>query len=141
MDTNLPALFAGVAVSAGICAHGVVGHRWLATQLASAEMQPTPLSARLFGARDVSREVFGVTWHSVTAVFLASATALYLTAFGALESRDLLRFIAVLHASFLGVGALYVGIGRDAFRGLIPPLFVVGMTAAAVLAWVASNSV
>jgi hypothetical protein len=110
-------------------------------QLRSVEMQPTRLSTRLFGDRDVSWRVFGITWHCVTAVFLASAVALYLSAFGALESRDLLRFIASIHAAFLGVGLVYVEKRLDAVRRPIPPLFLTVMVAAASLAWAASNSV
>jgi hypothetical protein len=141
VDANLPALLAAVAASVAVCAHGVVGHRWFTAQLRSVDMKPTRLSARLFGGRDVSWRVFGLTWHSVTAVFLASAVALYLSAFGALESRDLLRFIAIIHAAFLGLGLLYVEKRLDALRQPIPPLFMAVMVAAASLAWVASNSV
>jgi hypothetical protein len=141
VDTNLAALFAGVATSVGVYAHGVVGHRWFMAQLRSVEMQPTGVSMRLFGHRDVSREVFGVTWHCVTVVFAASAAALYLTAFGALESRDLLRFIAIIHAAFLGVGLVYTGNLIGALRGPIFPTFVTAMVAAASLSWIASNSV
>jgi hypothetical protein len=141
VDTNLPALLAAVAASVAVCAHGIVGHRWFMAQLRSADMQPTGLSTRLFGDRDVSWRVFGVTWHSVTVVFLASAVALYLSAFGAVESRDLLRFISVVHAAFLGVGLVYVERRLDALRQPIPPMFMTVMLAAASLAWAASNSV
>jgi hypothetical protein len=110
-------------------------------QLRSVQMQPTRLSMRLFGDRDVSWRVFGITWHSVTVVFLASAIALYLSAFGAVESRDLLRFISVVYAAFLAVGLAYVEKRLDALRQPIPPLFVTVMLAAASLAWAASNSV
>jgi hypothetical protein len=109
-------------------------------QLRSVEMRPTRLSKRLFGDRDVSWRVFGLTWHSATAVFLASAVALYLSAFGAVESQDLLRFISIVHAAFLVVGLIYVEKRLDALRQPIPPLFVTVMVAAASLAWAASNS-
>lgn len=141
MDMNLPALFAGLAASVGVYAHGVLGHRWLAAQLRSAQMRPTPLSRSLFGERDVSLQVLGTTWHSVTAVFLTSAAALFLTAFGALESRDLLRFVAIVHAAFLAVGLFYVGKRLDALAQPIPLLFAAVMIATASLAWVASSSV
>jgi hypothetical protein len=142
VDTNLPALFAAVAASVAVCAHGIVGHRWFMAQLRSVEMQPTHLSTRLFGDRDVSWRVFGVTWHSVTVVFLASAVVLYLSAFGAVESRELLRFIAIIHAAFLGVGLVYIEKRLDTLtRRPIPPLFVTAMVAVASLAWTASNSV
>jgi hypothetical protein len=141
LDTNLPALFAAVAASVAVCAHGIVGHRWFTAQLRAVEMQPTRLSTRLFGDRDVSWRVFGITWHSVTFVFLASAVVLYLSAFGAVESRDLLRFIAIIHAGFLGLGLAYVEKRLDVLRRPIPPLFVTVMVAAASLAWTASNAV
>jgi hypothetical protein len=140
MDTNLPALLAAVAASAGICGHGIVGHRWLVAQLGSIEMETTPLSIRLFGDRDVAWQVLGVAWHCVTAVFVASALALYLTAFGALESRDLLRFIAVLHVAFLAVGSVYLARWPDGLLQPIPALFAVAMTTAALFAWIASDS-
>jgi hypothetical protein len=110
-------------------------------QLRSVEMQPTRLSTRLFGERDVSWRVFGLTWHSVTAVFLTSALALYLSAFGALESRDLLRFIAIIHAAFLGVGLVYIEKRLDVLRRPIPPLFLAVMVAVVSLAWAASSAV
>jgi hypothetical protein len=141
MDPNLPALFAAVAASVAVFAHGIVGHRWFMAQLRSVEMQPTRLSTRLFGERDVSWRVFGLAWHSVTAVFLTSALALYLSAFGALESRDLLRFIAIIHAAFLGVGLVYIEKRRDVLRRPIPPLFLAVMVAVVSLAWAASSAV
>lgn len=107
MDGNLAALPAALAASIGVYAHGVLGHRWFTAQLHSVEMQPTPLSIRLFGPSDLSWQVFGITWHTVTVFFLATAVALYLSAFGALESRDLLRFIALIYAGFLAVGLIY----------------------------------
>jgi hypothetical protein len=109
-------------------------------QLRSVELQPTRLSTRLFGNRDVSWRVFGLTWHCVTAVFLASALVLYLSAFGAVESRELLRFIAIVHAAFLGVGLVYVEKRLDALARPIPPIFVTCMVAVATLAWAASSS-
>jgi hypothetical protein len=141
MEPNLPALFAAVAASVAVCAHGIVGHRWFMAQLRSVEMQPTRLSTRLFGERDVSWRVFGLTWHSVTAVFLTSALALYLSAFGALESRDLLRFIAIIHGAFLGVGLVYIEKRPDVLRRPIPPLFLAVMVAVVSLAWAASSAV
>jgi hypothetical protein len=50
VDLNLPALFAGLAASVGIYAHGILGQRWLVAQLGSVEMRPTPLSRNLFVA-------------------------------------------------------------------------------------------
>jgi hypothetical protein len=144
MDMNFAALGGAVAASIGVLAHGVVGNRWLAAQLRVSERGPTgptELSTRLFGPANVAAPIFGVTWHSVTAFFLVAAGALYLTAFGVLESRDMLRFIAVVFAAFLAVGAYYIGPRVSGLRGPIPPLFVTAMTGGAVLAWIASNSV
>jgi hypothetical protein len=137
VDLNLPALFAAGAASVAVCVHGIVGHRWFTAQLRSVELQPS----RLFGDADVSWRVFAVTWHVVTAALLASAGALFLTAFGALESRELLRFIAIMHAAFLLVGFGFLGNRLDALARPIPPVFVACMVTVAALAWVASNSV
>jgi hypothetical protein len=136
VDFNLPALLAGAAASVAVGTHGVVGHRWFMAQLRSAELQPSSL----FGDRDVSWRVFAVTWHVVTTVFVASAVALYLAAFDAGESRELLRFIAIIHAAFLGVGGLYLMRRLDMLQRPIPPIFVTCMISVSVLAWVASNS-
>lgn len=144
MDMNYAALGGAVAASMGVVAHGVVGDRWLAAQLRATDRGstgPTELSARLFGPADVAAQVLGITWHAVTAFFLVAAGALYLTAFGALASRDTLRFIAVVFAAILVVGGFYIGPRVGVLRGPIPPLFVTAMTAGAVLSWVASNSV
>ena len=136
MDTNLPALFAAGAASVAVCAHGIVGHRWFMAQLRSVELQPS----RLFGDRDVSWRVFAVTWHCVTVVLLASAGALYLAAFEAVESRELLRFIAIIHTGFLGVGMVYLIKRLDMLTRPIPPIFVACMVVVSVLAWAASSS-
>jgi hypothetical protein len=141
MDINLAALVAAVAASVGVLAHGVVGQMWLSAQLGTAEMEVTPLSTQLFGPSDVSAQIFGVAWHCITAVFLAAAGALYLTAFGAIASPGLLRFIAILYLAFLAVGGFYLFRGPRLLRGAIPPLFVTVMVGSAVLSWVASNSV
>lgn len=141
MDANLAALPAAIAASVGVFAHGVIGHRWLTAQLESVRMQPTPLSVRLFGPQEVSWQVLGLTWHAVTVVFLASAVALYLSAFGAVDSRDLLRFIAVIHVAFLGVGLAYVRGRLQLLSAPIPRVFVVAMLTATAFAWIASNSV
>lgn len=135
MEINVPALFAGGAASAVVCVHGIVGHRWMTAQLGSVELQPT----KLFGDGDVALRVFGVTWHIVTAVFTTSAVTLYLVAFGVVESRELLRFISIVHAVFLGVGLLYLIQRPDAIFRPIPPVFVACMVGVSVLAWLASS--
>jgi hypothetical protein len=140
MDANVAALPAALAASLGAYAHGVVGNRWLTAHLRSTETARTAASTRLFGARDVSRQVLGLTWHALTAVFLASAVALYLSVVGALDSRDLLRFIAVINAAFLGVGLIYVRGFRRLLRLPMPALFFAGVLTGALFSWIASNS-
>jgi hypothetical protein len=137
---NLAALPAAIAASVAVYGHGVLGYRWLIRQLSTVEMRPTALSARLFGPEDVSEEVLSVTWHVVTACFVASAAALYLSAFGALESRQLLRFIALLHAAFLAVGLLYLRRRLKIVKAPIPLVFSTVMVTTAVFAWIASDS-
>jgi hypothetical protein len=141
MDLNYPALIAGLAASVGVYAHGVLGHRWLVAQLDTVEMRPTALSVRWFGDREVTRMVLDVSLHSITVVFLASAATLYLTAFGALESRDLLRFVAIVHAGFLALGLFYIEKRLDALARPLPLLFGTGMAVIATFAAVASTSV
>jgi hypothetical protein len=136
VDLNAPALVAAGAASVAVYAHGVIGHRWFTAQLRSVELP----GSRLFGDPDVSWRVFAVTWHVVTAAFAVSAAALYLTAFEAVESRDLLRFVAIMHAAFLGVGSIFLGPRLDLLARPIPPLFVSCMATVAVLGWIASNS-
>lgn len=144
---NPSALLAAAALVVVYSVHGVVGHRWFMAQLAAVEMQPTPLSKRLFGDRDVAWRVFGTAWHIVTAVFLASAAALALTAVGALESRDLVRFIAIIEVATLIVGMLYTvsGIYNEKSANVlsrpVPLLFAIGMVVATSLTWMASGSV
>jgi hypothetical protein len=80
-------------------------------------------------------------------LFLASAVALALTAFGALESRDLVRFVAVVEVATLMVGGIYTVGGiyvekrADVLTRPVPLLFAIGMVAATSLTWIASNSV
>jgi hypothetical protein len=120
MDLNYPALIAGLAASVAVYAHGVLGHRWLVAQLDSVEMQPTAMSVRWFGDREVTRMVLDITLHSITVVFVASAATLFLTAFGALESRDLLRFVAIIHFGFLALGLFYIEKRLDALAQPLP---------------------
>lgn len=135
MDANALALGAALAATAAAAVHGIVGHRWFTAQLASAELAPS----RLFGDAEMSFRVFAVTWHVVTAALAVSAAALYLTALGEIASRDLLRFIAALHAAFLGVGAIQIGVRPAALRRPVPPVFVACMSVVVVLSWVAAG--
>lgn len=140
MEDNLAALPAAIAASVALFAHGAVGYRWLTAQLRATETRPTALSVRLFGPEDASAQVLGITWHAVTVIFLASAVALYLSVFGALESPELLRFIALVHAAILGLGLAYVRQRLRLLRAPIPLVFSAAMTVTAVFAWMASNS-
>lgn len=130
---NAPALAAAGAASIAVWAHGVVGQRWFVAQLSSLALRPT----RPWGDADITRRVFAVTWHIVTALFAASAVALYLAAFEAVESRALLRFISIVWAASLGLGL--VSFGRRLETLARPFGAVVGtcLLGVAVLAWLA----
>jgi hypothetical protein len=61
-------------------------------------------------------------------------------AFGAIAlDRPLLRFIAVLHAAVLVVGATALITRLDALLGRIPPVFVTCMSTVAVASWLAAR--
>ena len=130
---NGPAALAAICASAAVCAHGLVGHGWFTAQLRTAALKPTTL----WGDADVAWRVFAISWHLVTAVFAASAATLFLFAFGAVESIEVLRFIAIMHASFLGLGLVYL---RDRLRVLarpFPALVVVSLAGVSVFPWLA----
>lgn len=87
----------------------------------------------------MARRVFGAVWHIVTAVFLVSAVTLFLVAFGVVESRELLRFIAIAFAASFGVGLIYLVARLDAILKPFPALVVASLVGVSVLAWVASS--
>jgi hypothetical protein len=93
----------------------------------------------LFGDPDVGLRVFVVTWHAVTALFAVSAGALYLMAFGAVSSPELLRLIGALHVALLLVGLVVFARRLDAFLRPVPPVFVGCMTTVAVASWLAAR--
>jgi hypothetical protein len=133
MDVAL--VLAGAADAVAVLVHGVVGGRWARQQLAAVQL---PDSA-LFGDADVARRVFGVTWHAVSAVFVVSAATLFLMAFDAFDSVELLRFLAALHLSFAVVALLLFARRVDALAGRIPPVFATCMGTVTVATWLASR--
>jgi hypothetical protein len=130
---NAPALLAAGAASVSVWAHGVVGQRWFVGQLSHVEFRPT----KPWGDADVTRLVFAVVWHIVTALFFASAVTLFLAAFEVVESRELLRFISIAYAASLGVGLFYLGRRPDALRRPFGAVVVACLVAVSVLAWLA----
>jgi hypothetical protein len=129
------ALVAALGDTVAVLVHGVVGYRWAMQQLRAVGL---PASS-LFGDADVGLRVFQVTWHAVTAVFAVSAAALYLVAFDAVDSADLLRFITAVHLAVLLVGLAVMVRRLDALLGRIPPVFVTCMTSVTVGSWLASR--
>lgn len=130
---NGPALIAALSASAAVCAHGIVGQRWFVAQLRTAALKPT----KPWGDADITRRVFALSWHLVTAVFVASAVTLFLVAFGAVESRDVLRFVAIVHAAFLGIGLGYFHKRLAALARPFPALVVACLAGVAVFPWLA----
>ena len=119
----------------GVVVHGYVGHRAFLTPLTTERLFPT----RLFGDAASSRRVFFVTWHAVTAAFATSAVMMLLMAFGAVASRPAALFAAALHAGF-AIVALVVSGWRIIWPPKRRPLgFVIGMTTAALIAWLGSR--
>ena len=129
------ALAAAAADTVAVLVHGVVGYRWAMQQLRAVEL---PASS-LFGDAGVGLRVFQVTWHAVTAVFAVSAVALYLVAFDAVDSPELLRFVTAVHVAVLLVGLAVMVRRLDALMGRIPPVFVTCMTTVALGSWLASR--
>lgn len=130
---NAPALVAAAAASAAVWMHGVVGQRWFVAQLGSLELQPT----RPWGDADVTRRVFAVVWHIVTAAFAGSAVALAFAAFEAVDSRALLRYISMTYAAFVGVGLVYFGTRPKALARPFAAAVVTCLVAVSVFAWIA----
>jgi hypothetical protein len=130
---NVAALLAALSASVGVWAHGIEGQRWFVAQLGSVELQPT----KSWGDADVTRRVFAIAWHIGTAVFSASAVTLFLIAFEAVESRELLRFIAILHAVILGIGIVYLGKRLETLTRPFAALVVTCLAGVSVFLWFA----
>ena len=75
--------------------------------------------------------------HIVTAVFLTSAVTLYLVAFEAVESRELVHFISIAYAVFVGIGLLYFGKRLAALARPFAAVVVACQVGVSVLAWLA----
>jgi hypothetical protein len=82
--------------------------------------------------------MFATSWHIVTATFAACAVALYLAAFGQIESEALIRFIAVLHVAFLAAAGAICAARPDAFLRPIPAVAGICMVVVAVAGWTAA---
>lgn len=130
---NVPAVLAAISASAAVCAHGIVGQRWFTAQLRPVALRTT----KLWGAADIAWRVFAVSWHLVTAVFLASAVTLFLVAFEAIESRALPHFVAIVHAAFLGIGLVYFRKRLKALAQPFPALVVASLAGVSVFPWLA----
>ncbi len=129
-------LVAALADLTGVVVHGYVGHRLFMTPLTPESL----FSTRAFGDADVSRRVFLVTWHAVTATFAASAFMMLLLAFGAVTSRPAALFVSALHAGILLVGLAVSG--RHIFDGplrLIPLVFVTAMSTVILMGWLGTR--
>ncbi len=141
MIANPAALIGAISVSVTAAVHGIVGHRWFMTQLGTAEMRLTDISRRLFGEREDYWRVFGVAWHSLTLMFVSFAVVLYLAAFGALGSPELVRFVAILNTAELALGGVYFNWALDSILAPVPLLFTVTMVTTTTCAWIAIGSV
>lgn len=130
---NVPALIAALLASVAVWAHGIVGQRRFVAQLGSVELQPT----KPWGDADVTRRVFAIAWHIGTAVFLASAVVLFLIALGSVESRELLRFVAVVHAAILGIGLAYLSKRLETLERPFAALVVTCLAGVSVFPWFA----
>jgi len=137
---NVPALIAALAASLALGVHGVIGHLWMSAQKQQAEIEPSELSRRLFGERDITWRAVGVAWHGLSALFLGSAVVLFGTAFGMLDNAELCRFVAILLTAVLLLGLLYFEKTLTAILHPVPLLFGFVMTVATAFAWVASYS-
>jgi hypothetical protein len=128
-------VLAGAADTVAVLVHGVVGGRWAREQLHAVELP----ELQLFGDADVGRRVFYVTWHVVTAVFVVCAATLYLMAFDAFDSAELLRLVAALHLAFAVVAIVLFARRLDALAGRVPPVFAACMGTVTVACWLASR--
>ncbi|HEV3474232.1 MAG TPA: hypothetical protein VG602_02580 [Actinomycetota bacterium] len=131
-------LIGAVADLLAVAVHGVVGHRLILARLTNDHL----FSTAAFGDAAATRRVIIVSWHAVTAAFLASAAMMFLLAFGAVTSRPAALFVSALHAGFLAVG---FAAGSSRIIGLIkrPRLIPVGfftvMTTVVVMGWLGSR--
>jgi hypothetical protein len=130
---NVPLIVAGSLAVLGAAVHGVGGEVLVVRRLS-----PAMLPSTRFGGPVMTRAMIHVTWHMTTIAFLTVGCALLLS--GTVLHGDTARGIGVVAAcASTGFAALAVGLGaasarspRSLFRHPAP----IGLTAAAVLAWV-----
>src|SRR5437899_7948509 len=93
-------------------------------------------ATRAFGDEDMTRRLFIVGWHLVTATFFCSAVALTLLGLGLVNDAALPRFIGALHASFVAL-PLFIVAGRlpVAIRRPTPIAFFTCLGTVAVVGW------
>ncbi len=129
-------LVAGAADLTGVVVHGILGHRIVLTPLTRDRLFAT----RAFGDEDMTRRIFAVSWHVVTAAFGSSAVAFLLLATGRLQGTALPLVLSAMHATFLAVGLSLVGRrAAAAFRRPIPITFATCMTTACVSGWMGTR--
>ena len=127
-------LVAALVDLTAVAVHGYVGHRLFITPLTGERLFPT----REFGDADMSRRVYTVTWHAVTAAFASSAVMMFIWAFAGRTDTSGPALVAVMHAAFLVVGLAVSGrriAGLIRRPRLIPVGFFTCMTTAGLMAW------
>lgn len=129
---NATFLVASLADFTGVWVHGVLGYRVLIAPLFPDRLFATPS----FGDEDITRRIFIVAWHLVTAVFFCSGVALLLLGLGVIGDAWLPRFVGLVHGSFVLLALAVVGARLPAtVRRPIPIAFLTCMSAVAVLGW------
>jgi hypothetical protein len=129
---NVPALFGAGAASTAVWAHGIVGQRWFVAQLGSIALRPT----KPWGDADVTWRVFaGRVAHRDGGLPCFGCDA-YVVAFG-VESRELLRFISIVYAVFLGIGFVYLSKRLDRLRRPFPVVVLTCLVGVSLFAWLA----
>jgi hypothetical protein len=112
-----------------VVAHGWVGHRRFLSPLGSDRFVATPT-----GDAQVSRLIFVVAWHVVTAAFASSACAMLALTF-AHGSVAWAPFVAGMHAAFLLVGLFIFRARLSAMWSPIPIVFTMCMLTVVVCTW------
>ena len=115
--------------------HGVIGHGWVTRQLDGVTLK----DSLWWRDADLARRVMFIAWHFVSIAFLALAIALLAVGVGEVQSRTLLRFVALTDAAFALVG--FAILGRRILAAARAPMAIMAVPAlvlAAVMAWIAS---
>ena len=128
---NVALLVSGALMLTGAGVHGIVGERLVVQRLT-----PAGLPSSQFGGPVMTKLMIRATWHITTIAFLTTGIALVLA--GSILEGDTARAVGVVAAAastgFAGVvlGGVLTGSPRALFRHPAP----IGLTVAAVLAWV-----